>query len=141
MLKRAAAVGYKVTVHDSAKQWFVDEVFTSKFGVRALKRLIQEQVETPLSLLIMQERIHPGQEVFLNVDESGRRLRVYAKSANNQDVVPTVTPNPEKEMIDKAVAEKAKTIEEDEDDEDPVPEIKPPQDEEDTVDEQDQSDK
>ena len=70
-----------MTVDEKAKDWFVDEVFTSKFGVRALKRLIQEQVETPLSLLIMQDRIHPGQPVFLNVDESGRKLRIYAKPA------------------------------------------------------------
>ncbi|MBP5343651.1 MAG: ATP-dependent Clp protease ATP-binding subunit [Alphaproteobacteria bacterium] len=122
LLKRAEAVGYKVTVHDSAKQWFVDEVFTSKFGVRALKRLIQEQVETPLALLIMQERIHPGQEVFLNVDSSGRKLRVYAKTTNNRIVEPEQTENPEKEMLDKAVAEKAAL-----DEEDPVPDIKTPQ--------------
>ena len=81
LLKRAKALNYLVTVDEKAKDWFVDEVFTSKFGVRALKRLIQEQVETPLSLLIMQDRIHPGQPVFLNVDESGRKLRIYAKPA------------------------------------------------------------
>jgi len=142
LLKRAAAVGYTVTVHESAKKWFVDEVFTSKFGVRALKRLIQEQVETPLSLLIMQERIHPGQEVFLNVDNSGRKLRVYAKAPNNNVVEPEITKNPEKEMMDKAVAEKAAAQSQEEEttsaitpsedeaqQEDPVPDIKPPEDE------------
>ncbi len=121
LLKRAQLVGYNVVVHDSAKQWFVDEVFTSKFGVRALKRLIQEQVENPLSLLIMQDRIHPGQEVFLNVDDSGRKLRVYAK-AGNKEVVPEVAQNPEQDMIKQAAAEAAAA-----EDEDPVPDIKPPQ--------------
>ncbi len=82
LLKRAAAVGYRVTVDESAKDWFVDEVFTSKFGVRALKRLIQNQVENPLSFLIMQDKIKPGQEVFLNVDSSGRKLKIYSKSKN-----------------------------------------------------------
>ena len=122
LLKRAKAVGYDVVVHDSAKKWFVDEVFTSRFGVRALKRLIQEQVENPLSLLIMQDRIHPGQEVFLNVDETGRKLRVYAK-AGNKEVVPEVAKNPEQEMIKQAAAQ-AETAPQDED---PVPDIKPPQ--------------
>ena len=121
LLKRAKAVGYDVVVHESAKKWFVDEVFTSKFGVRALKRLIQEQVENPLSLLIMQDRIHPGQEVFLNVDDAGRKLRVYAK-AGNKEVVPEIVQNPEQEMIKKAAAE-AEAAQ----DEDPVPDIKPPQ--------------
>ncbi len=84
LLKRAAAVGFHVIVDDKAKDWFVEEVFTSKFGVRALKRLIQEQVENPLSLLIMQERIQPGQDVFLNVDESGRKLQVFVKTNKGQ---------------------------------------------------------
>ncbi len=74
LLKRAAAIGYQVTVDEKAKDWFVDEVFASKFGVRALKRLIQDQVENPLSLLIMQEKIAPGIPVFLNVDPSGRKV-------------------------------------------------------------------
>ena len=121
LLKRAKNVGYNVVVHDSAKKWFVDEVFTSRFGVRALKRLIQEQVENPLSLLIMQNRIHPGQEVFLNVDDSGRKLRVYAK-AGDKEVVPEITQNPEQDMIKQAAAE-AEAAQ----DEDPVPDIKPPQ--------------
>ena len=80
LLKRAKAVGYNVVVADSAKDWFVDEVFTSKFGVRALKRLIQNQVENPLSFLIMQEKIKPGQDVFLNVDKTGRKLQIYSKN-------------------------------------------------------------
>jgi ATP-dependent Clp protease ATP-binding subunit ClpC len=80
LLKRAKGLGYNVVVADSAKDWFVDEVFTSKFGVRALKRLIQNQVENPLSFLIMQEKIKPGQEVYLNVDKTGRKLQIYSKS-------------------------------------------------------------
>ncbi len=86
LLKRAKALGYNVVVADSAKDWFVDEVFTSKFGVRALKRLIQNQVENPLSFLIMQEKIRPGQDVFLNVDKTGRKLQIYSKSVVKKQV-------------------------------------------------------
>ena len=114
LLKRAKAINYNVTVDEKAKDWFVDEVFTSKFGVRALKRLIQEQVETPLSLLIMQDRIHPGQEVFLGVDPSGRKLRVFAKAANQIIEAPKTTTPPEEEI-------------QPEQPEDPVPDICPPQ--------------
>lgn len=94
LLKRAKAVGYNVVVDDKAKDWFVDEVFTSKFGVRALKRLIQNQVENPLSFLIMQERIQPGQDVYLNVDSSGRKLQVYSKTVQkNEQIMPVDTPD------------------------------------------------
>lgn len=104
LLKRAAAIGYQVTVDEKAKDWFVDEVFASKFGVRALKRLIQDQVENPLSLLIMQEKIHPGIPVFLNVDPSGRKLQVYAKRGESKIEPPP--PAQEKEIIEE-VAEEA----------------------------------
>ena len=79
LLKRAENIGYHVTVDDKAKYWSVDEVYTSKYGVRILKRLIQNQVENQLSFLIMQNKIKPGQEVFLNVDPTGKKLQVFAK--------------------------------------------------------------
>lgn len=104
LLKRAAAIGYQVTVDEKAKDWFVDEVFASKFGVRALKRLIQDQVENPLSLLIMQEKIHPGIPVFLNVDPSGRKLQVYAKRGEAKIEPPP--PAQEKEIIEEIAEEK-----------------------------------
>ncbi len=103
LLKRAKAIGYNVVVADGAKDWFVDEVFTSKFGVRALKRLIQNQVENPLSFLIMQEKIKPGQDVFLNVDKTGRKLQIYSKTVRRQEttvpvnVPPAVVQEPEPE--------------------------------------------
>ncbi len=118
LLKRAKAINYNVTVDEKAKDWFVDEVFTSKFGVRALKRLIQEQVETPLSMLIMQERIHPGQEVFLGVDPSGRKLRVFAKSSNKMEEAIPEQPKLEPEEDVAPTEEQA---------EDPVPDIRPPE--------------
>ncbi len=80
LLKRAKAINLNVVVDEAAKDWFVEEVFTSKFGVRALKRLIQEQVETPLSLRLMKGSIQPGQDIFLCVDpNSKRKLTVLAK--------------------------------------------------------------
>ncbi len=103
LLKRASALGYQVTVDEKAKDWFVDEVFASKFGVRALKRLIQDQVENPLSLLIMQEKIHPGIPVFLNVDASGRKLQVYAKRGETKIEPPP--PTQIEEIVEEAAQE------------------------------------
>ena len=79
LLKRAAAEGYYLTVDDRAKQWFVDEVFTSKFGVRALKRLLQHQIENPLAFLIMQEKVTPGSDVLVTMDEAGKKVQIFAK--------------------------------------------------------------
>ena len=99
LLKRAKAINLNVVVDDKAKDWFVDEVFTSKFGVRALKRLIQEQVETPLSLYLMRGAIKPGQDVYLCVDpNSKRKLMVSARPlAKKADPAPPVEPPPPSE--------------------------------------------
>jgi len=154
LLKRAKAVNLNVVVDDRAKDWFVDEVFTSKFGVRALKRLIQEQVETPLSLLVMQGKIKAGQDIFLRVDpNSKRKLQVLARAVQTiqkeeivplsvperpqeddeqyEDPVPEIKPpSDEEEQAETPVPEVKPTSDEEEQDEDPVPEIKPPSDEE-----------
>ena len=79
LLKRAKNVGYNVTVDDKAKAWFVDEVYTSKFGVRALKRLLQHQIENPLAFLIMQGRVKPGQDVLVTMDAAGKKVQMFAK--------------------------------------------------------------
>ncbi len=79
LLKRAEAEGYYLTVDDRAKQWFVDEVFTSKFGVRALKRLLQHQIENPLAFLIMQEKVKPGTYVLVSMDSTGKKVQLFAK--------------------------------------------------------------
>ncbi len=85
LLKRAKAVGYNITVNEDAKLWLVDEVFTSKFGVRALKRLIQHEVENPLSFLIMQDKILPEQDIFIGVAENKKKLQIFAKKLNKTD--------------------------------------------------------
>lgn len=77
LLKRAAALGYHVEVRDEAKDWFVDEVFTSKFGVRALKRLLQQKIENPLAFLIMQGKVNPGQDVIVGMDKEGKKPLMY----------------------------------------------------------------
>lgn len=120
LLKRAKAVNLNVMVDEKAKDWFVDEVFTSKFGVRALKRLIQEQVETPLSMLIMQGRIKAGQDVYLRVDpNSKRKLQVLAKTAQ---IIQT------EEIISAPTHEEEPEENREEENEDPIPEIHAPSD-------------
>lgn len=101
LLKRAKAINLNVVVDEGAKDWFVDEVFTSKFGVRALKRLIQEQVETPLSLRLMKGSIQPGQDVFLCVDpNSKRKLTVLAKPlAKKQPAVQAPKEEPKEDPV------------------------------------------
>lgn len=106
LLKRAEKIGYPVQVDNRAKDWMVDEVFTSKFGVRILKRLIQKEVENKLALLIMQQKVKPGQPVFFNVDAKGKGLMVYTKKVvTHEQVSPVDMPDdlPAEEMTEEPV--------------------------------------
>ena len=92
LLKRAKAIGYNVTVDEKAKAWFVDEVYTSKFGVRALKRLLQHQIENPLAFLIMQGRVKPGQDVLVTIDATGKKVQMFAKRAQTAQTAQAPAP-------------------------------------------------
>ena len=77
LLRRAEDLGYHIEVRDEAKSWFVDEVFTSKFGVRALKRLLQQKIENPLAFLIMQGKVNPGQDIIVGMDKENKKPLMY----------------------------------------------------------------
>ena len=80
VLKRLQGIGYTITVPPETQHWFVEEVFTSKFGVRALKRLIQEQIENPMANLIMQGRLKAGDKILLAVEQTGQKLQILTKT-------------------------------------------------------------
>lgn len=82
LLKRAEVLDYHVTVDEKAQNWFVDEVYTSKFGVRALKRLLQHQIENPLAFLIMQDKVKPGQSILVTMNAEGKKVQMFVKKKN-----------------------------------------------------------
>jgi ATP-dependent Clp protease ATP-binding subunit ClpB len=57
---------------DSALAWLADKGYSADFGARPLKRLIQQEIETPLSGMIIKGRIKPGDT--LNIRGGGDRL-------------------------------------------------------------------
>ncbi len=56
-VKRAKAVNLHVELTLEARKWFADEVYIAKNGVREIKRLIQHNIENPLSILIMYDQV------------------------------------------------------------------------------------
>jgi ATP-dependent Clp protease ATP-binding subunit ClpB len=50
---------------DSALAWLADKGYSADFGARPLKRLIQQEIETPLSGMIIKDRIKPGDTLNL----------------------------------------------------------------------------
>ncbi|HIW66441.1 MAG TPA: ATP-dependent Clp protease ATP-binding subunit [Candidatus Alistipes intestinipullorum] len=77
LLERSARLGYRVKVTDGAKRRLAAMGYEPRYGVRALKRTLADQVEEPLSGLIIAGRLKEGDTVVIESDRGrGVRLRV-----------------------------------------------------------------
>ena len=68
MLARAAKLGYDVHVTDAARRRLADMGYESRYGARSLRRTLLDEVEEPLSALIIEGKLHEGDRIV--VDES-----------------------------------------------------------------------
>jgi ATP-dependent Clp protease ATP-binding subunit ClpB len=57
---------------DAALAWLAEKGYSADFGARPLKRLIQQEIETPLSGMIIRNQIKPGDT--LSIRRAGDRL-------------------------------------------------------------------
>ncbi|MBN2086735.1 AAA family ATPase, partial [Candidatus Peregrinibacteria bacterium] len=70
--KRLDSKKIKITVSDSAKKHLAKNGFDPSFGARPLKRYIQQTIENPLALMLLEDKIKDGNEV--KVDMKGDEI-------------------------------------------------------------------
>ena len=66
--------GVTMSLSDRAKDWLGNEGFDSEFGARPLRRVVQRSVENVLSRKILSGEVGRGDEILIDVDESGLRF-------------------------------------------------------------------
>ena len=66
--------GVTMSLSDRAKDWLGKEGFDSEFGARPLRRVVQRSVENVLSRKILSGEVGRGDEILIDVDESGLRF-------------------------------------------------------------------
>lgn len=77
LLSRTKRLGYKVKITDGAKRRLAAMGYEARYGVRSLKRTLMDNVEEPLSTLIIDGILHEGDTVVVESDKSqGVKLRV-----------------------------------------------------------------
>ena len=77
LFERTRRLGYKVKITDGAKRRLAALGYESRYGVRSLKRTLMDNVEEPLSTLIIDGKLHEGDTVVVESDKShGVKLRV-----------------------------------------------------------------
>ena len=72
--ERLKAHGVTMSLSDRAKDWLGNEGFDSEFGARPLRRVVQRSVENVLSKKILGGELGRGDDVLIDVDESGLRF-------------------------------------------------------------------
>ena len=77
LLNRTKKLGYKVKITEGAKRRLAAMGYESRYGVRSLKRTLMDNVEEPLSTLIIDGKLHEGDTVIVESDKGrGVKLRV-----------------------------------------------------------------
>ncbi len=64
---RLAAQRIALEVSDAAKKWLSQHGQDSRFGARPLKRLLQKELETPISRAIVKGQVRPGHGVLVDI--------------------------------------------------------------------------
>ena len=68
--KRVADKGLRLTLSDDARAWLAKEGYDASFGARPLQRLIQKQIEVPLSKRFIAGDCEDGDVVHVVVDDT-----------------------------------------------------------------------
>ena len=63
-----------VELTDAARQWLAKEGYDPAFGARPLKRAIQKNVESPLSMELLEGKFKDGGNVQVDVDEDENKI-------------------------------------------------------------------
>ncbi len=66
--KRIADRDFKVVLTDAARQLVAERGYDPAFGARPLKRYLQKNVETLVAKLILSDKVIPGKEVVIDVE-------------------------------------------------------------------------
>ena len=77
--KRAAELGYQLTITDAAKEFIVEKGFDSQYGARPLKRAIQKYIEDELAEMILRAEITQGSNLIIDYKEGCDKLECGVK--------------------------------------------------------------
>ncbi len=74
LLNRANEQKFDIEFSLTMRKWLVAEVYASKYGVRALKRLIQHEVENKIAWLLLNGRLKEGDKPIVDMDKDEQNV-------------------------------------------------------------------
>ena len=86
--KRVTALGFKLELAESAKEFVADRGFDTKFGARPLQRAIQKYIEDPLAEELLNSEMKPGDTIVVEINEKDtEKLKTSVKKAVAEEKV------------------------------------------------------
>jgi ATP-dependent Clp protease ATP-binding subunit ClpC len=78
--------GFDVQLTEKAHEWLAKNGFSEEYGARPLRRLIQLEVETPLSEAILAEGFHIGDTILVDIEDD----TVVIKTQEEPQLIPSL---------------------------------------------------
>jgi ATP-dependent Clp protease ATP-binding subunit ClpB len=72
--ERLSARQIKLNIEDSARDWLAENGYDAEFGARPLKRLIVQELENPLAMMLLDGEIKDGDKVRIYADSDGLKI-------------------------------------------------------------------
>lgn len=95
LYKKLETLNIKLEVTEDAIRWMATETLNAKNGVRQMRRLLHHHIETPLSMLILANKIDPERIIYVNASETGQKLDLsYTKKELRKEVLEDEAPPP-----------------------------------------------
>jgi len=79
VLKRIDALGFKLDLTNSAKDFLAEKGYDPQFGARPLHRAIQKYLEDPLAEEMLKTNIKKGQLLHIDLDKKADALKITIK--------------------------------------------------------------
>jgi ATP-dependent Clp protease ATP-binding subunit ClpC len=78
---RIKDLGYELELSDKAKDYIADKGFDRQYGARPLNRAIQKYIEDALAEEIIGSKVHEGDVITMDLDETSNELTLKVKSS------------------------------------------------------------
>ncbi|WP_434036543.1 ATP-dependent Clp protease ATP-binding subunit [Formosa sp. 4Alg 33] len=83
LLSRIKDLGYDLRLSEKATSFIAEKGFDKQYGARPLKRAIQKYVEDALAEKIITSKIHEGDVILMDLDETNQELVITIEKQEN----------------------------------------------------------
>lgn len=82
--RRLGPRGFPIKVTEPAKEFLLKRGISTEYGARELKRTVHRNLTQPLATMVAEDRIQPGAQVTVSLDDAAGKLRIEADPGAQQ---------------------------------------------------------